>query len=219
MEGTEPMAQQPPQPPEGWQPPPQPAWQQQQPAWQQSQPPQWGPPAGQQPPPQPRRKLSGCLTAVTIFVGILVTASIIGALTGTDETAQQSTPAATEPQPTAGNAPTTAGGDDLREPVRDGKFEFVVSSFKCASGKCQAAIRVENIGDEAQHMFADNQYLFDTRGRRFSAETTLDDLWIKELNPGLSVRGTVVWNVPAEFKPDHLELHDSAFSGGVEVRL
>jgi hypothetical protein len=180
--------------------------------------------------PTKQAALSGRHVALSV-VGILVVLGIIGAVAGEDP-AQQSAPsptAATQPPETApadtaepettSKPATTEPASDLRRPVRDGKFEFVVSSFKCESGKCRAAIRVENIGNEPQYMFADNQYLFDTRERQFSAETTLDDLWIKELNPGLTVRGTVVWNVPAGFKPDHLELHDSAFSGGVTVQL
>lgn len=121
------MSQGPPQgppagPPEGWQPPQQPQWG---PPGQQQ--PQWGaqPTTTQQPPP-PRRKLSGCLTALLIVVGIFVVAGIIGALTGSgDNTAQQSTPATEpRPEPTAGKPATTARGDDLREPKRDGQFEF-----------------------------------------------------------------------------------------------
>jgi len=183
----------------------------------------WQPQGGWEPPPKsPKRKMGGCLTAVVAFVGILIAASVIGALAGSES--EQSTTATTRRavvQDTIKEPATTATSDapGLRDKVRDGKFEFVVSSFRCQSGKCQAAVRVENIGDEPQYMFADNQYLYDNRGRKFTAETTLDDLWINELNPGLTVRGTVVWKVPAEFKPDRLELHDSVFSGGVTVQL
>jgi hypothetical protein len=69
-------------------------------------------------------------------------------------------------------------------------------------------------------MFASNQYLFDDRDRRFAADDSLTDpLFFQELNPGQRVRGTVVWKVGSGTKADHLELHDSLFSGGVEVKV
>lgn len=80
---------------------------------------------------------------------------------------------------------------------------------------------VDNIGDEAQTMFAANQYLYDTQGRRFEADSSAssDQLFLAELNPGLSAAGVIVWKVPSGFKADRLELHDSAFSGGAEVKV
>lgn len=213
-------------PPEGWQPPQQqPGWgppqsaqqppQGPQPAWgQQPTQTQWGPP--QQP---QRRKLSGCLTFAIIIVGILVVAGIIGALTGEPP---QETPAtggtAASPEPE-----TTVPPSKTRLPAlaRDGKFEFTVRSFRCSGSTCKAQVAVVNIGDEAQTMFAANQYLYDTDGRRFEADSVAssDSLFLSDLNPGLTASGTIVWKVPTGFKADHLELHDSAFSGGAEVKL
>jgi hypothetical protein len=238
------MTQQPPQgPPEGWQQPQQPQWgpppSPQQPGW-------GPPPGGQQPPPRqgpqggwgapppqrpPNRKLSAGATVVLSLVGIVVVLGIIGALAGED-TAQQSSndpgrgggrPAETAPPETtpAEEPATTQAQPGLRDTVRDGKFEFVVKSFDCQGNTCKAQVTVENIGDEAQTMFADNQYLFDQRGRRFEADNlaSSDALFLQELNPGLATSGTIVWRVPPNFKPDHLELHDSVFSGGVTVQL
>lgn len=74
-------------------------------------------------------------------------------------------------------------------------------------------------------MFADNQYAFDTKGRKFSANSmaSMADessqvLW-EEINPGNAVKGNVYFDVPKGAKVTSLELHDSAFSGGVKVRL
>ena len=41
----------------------------------------------------------------------------------------------------------------------------------------------------------------------------------EEINPGNSLKGTLLFDVPKGIKPAKLELHDSAFSGGVDVRL
>jgi hypothetical protein len=145
-------------------------------------------------------------------------------------------PATAAPKP----APKPKLVSQLGKPVRDGKFEFTVRSVKCgiavvgdnpylqekAQGQfCAVRLSVENIGDEPQSMFADNQYAFDGKGRKFSANSTaslVDEssqvLW-EEINPGNAVKGTVYFDVPKGAKLASLELHDSMFSGGVQVRL
>ncbi len=135
-----------------------------------------------------------------------------------------------------GGSATTAG---IGDPVRDGSFEFVVRDVTCgrtqiggaafgvkAQGKyCFVEVKVENIKSEAQTMFGDNQYLFDQEGRKFSADTEaaiyLDDSnsLLEEINPGNSIVGTIVFDVPKSAHPAKIELHDSAFSGGVTVKL
>lgn len=127
----------------------------------------------------------------------------------------------------------------LNDAVRDGKFEFTVKKVDCgktrigpagfgakAQGQfCMVNVKVENIGDEAQSMFGDNQLLFDEDGREFSADTEaamyMDDaqtLW-EEINPGNSINGVVVFDVPKNAVPESIELHDSMFSDGVTVSL
>jgi len=140
----------------------------------------------------------------------------------------------------AAKAAAAAAAPQLGKTVRDGKFAFTVTAVKCgiaqvgtgdilvqkAQGQyCRVALKVENIGNEAQMMFASNQYLFDTKGRKFSADATAniyDDsakLLFEDINPGNSIKGFVYFDVPKGTKVSKLELHDSMFSGGVEVRL
>ena len=125
-------------------------------------------------------------------------------------------------------------------PVRDGKFEFTINSMDCsktsvgseflteeAQGKfCILDMRVENIGDEAQTFFSSEQKLFNSEGQQFSndtvAELSIDgngDTWLEEINPGNFVIGKVVFDIPADATAVKAELHDSAFSSGVEVIL
>lgn len=124
-------------------------------------------------------------------------------------------------------------------PVRDGKFEFTVTKVKTGvksvgdqylSKQAQGSfvlisVTVKNIGDKAQTMFDDNQKLRDADGREFSADTEAaihlknNDLWLKEVNPGNTATGTLIYDMPAGATPASLELHDSAFSGGVTVSL
>lgn len=154
------------------------------------------------------------------------------ALTAAEPAASAATAAVAKPAPKPAS--------QLGKAVREGKFEFTVRSVKCgiavvgdnqflqekAQGQfCAVQLSVENIGDEPQSMFADNQYAFDTKGRKFSAnpmasmaDETSQVLW-EEINPGNAVKGNVYFDVQKGAKVASLELHDSAFSGGVPVRL
>jgi hypothetical protein len=138
----------------------------------------------------------------------------------------------------------TEGGDTresagLNQAVQDGKFEFTVRSVQCgqtrvgnqflnkdAQGQfCLVALHVKNIGEEPQTLFGDNMKLFDAEGREFSPDTEAaiynDDsqTFIEEINPGNEIDGQLVFDVPKDAQPARLELHDSAFSGGVTVNL
>jgi hypothetical protein len=128
----------------------------------------------------------------------------------------------------------------IGEAAVDGKFSFVVTGVKCgiksvgtkyfkkeAQGEfCKVGITIENVGDEAQTMFADSQKAFDTEGREFSPDTSAmiylkdgADTWLKEINPGNTLKGSLLFDVSAGTTLEKLELHDSAFSGGVTVSL
>lgn len=181
-------------------------------------------------------------------VAIAAMASMGGGDEGTDQTvasasgsesgSESGTESGTESVYTKDSCSTeTAPG--LNDAVRDGKFEFTVKKVDCGKTKigssmlgtkaqgqfCLVSVKVENIGDEAQSMFGDNQLMFDKEGREFSADTEaaiyLDNaqtLW-EEINPGNSINGVVVFDVPKNAVPESIELHDSMFSDGVTVSL
>lgn len=163
---------------------------------------------------------------------------------------ESATPAASSPAVAESTAPAPAASRPSAAPaqdktlkygskVRDGKFEFVVSGMKCGIDSvgneflstepqgeyCKVTMKITNIGDEAQSMFADNQLAFDGENRKFSADTEAsiyDDksqVLFEEINPGNTVDGSVYFDVPKGTKLVKMELHDSLFSGGVEVVL
>ncbi|HEX5456108.1 MAG TPA: DUF4352 domain-containing protein [Candidatus Saccharimonadales bacterium] len=131
----------------------------------------------------------------------------------------------------------------IGQPVRDGKFEFTVKGMKCgeksvgnefikakAQGQfCRVSLTVKNIGDEAQTLDGSSQYAFNASGQKYSAddEAAIDadidnnsgSTWYNDINPGNTVKGDLFFDVPAGVKPVKVELHDSAFSNGVEVDL
>nr|WP_238341549.1 DUF4352 domain-containing protein [Actinopolymorpha rutila] len=130
----------------------------------------------------------------------------------------------------------TAGIGDA---VRDGDFTFTVT--KVTKGPARIGneylntkpqgkfvyvyLTVENHGKEAGTFLGDDQYLFDTQGRKASADSEaavyLDDSQslLEEINPGNKLSGIVVFDIPTDATPASLELHDSMFSGGVKVAV
>ncbi len=128
----------------------------------------------------------------------------------------------------------------IGEEVRDGKFAFAVTSIETGYSRLGdnpylarnaqgqyvlVRILVGNVSDRPQTFFSSNQKLIDAQGRTFNndsmAELNLEnnDGWVSEINPGNAIEATVVFDIPADARPAAIELHDSAFSGGVRVRL
>ena len=123
--------------------------------------------------------------------------------------------------------------------MRDGQFGFTVTKVEpgvtsvggdMLGEKAQGQfvlihVAVENIGTEAQLFSDSSQKVRDAEGRQFSAETGAaihledNDVFLNEINPGNTVTGVLVFDMPKDAKPTSIELHDSPFSGGVTVRL
>jgi eukaryotic-like serine/threonine-protein kinase len=189
-------------------------------------PPAWGPAAL---PPRRRRRRwrRRLLGGVVLLVVLLVLANGLG---------DRDRPAGRERQ--AGRA-GVAAAPGLREPARDGQFEFVVRSVRCGLRRvgpaparrtpqgrfCLVAVSVANVGGEARNFAADQQRLFGADGRRHAVDTAATavggglGLLHVLVNPGNRVEGTLVYDVPPRMRPARMELHDSPFSRGVTVDL
>lgn len=129
----------------------------------------------------------------------------------------------------------------IGQAANDGKFEFTVSSVECgktsvgtnqyltktAQGQyCLLNVSVKNIGDQAQSLLSSNQYLLNASGQKYSADdvatmynTPNGTSWYNDINPGNSVNGAIVFDIPKDQTATTAELHDSAFSSGVKVNL
>lgn len=128
----------------------------------------------------------------------------------------------------------------IGQPARDGKFEFTVKSSKCGVTKvgdsvlgekaqgqfCLVTINVKNIGKESQMFDGSSQKAYAADGTEYSADTGAAiyanknaETFLNDINPGNQVTGVVVFDIPKNVKLTKLELHDSAFSGGVDVAL
>jgi hypothetical protein len=131
-------------------------------------------------------------------------------------------------------------GPGLNQPVRDGKFEFVVKSVQCglstvgsgvlsetAQGQfCEVSLTVKNIGNQAQSFSGSDQKAIGADGAQFSndpaaelAANPNDQTFLTPINPGNTVKGIVVFDIPTNASIKTLELHDSPFSNGVKVNV
>lgn len=178
------------------------------------------------PPPAPQRKRSalgwiigGIATAVLLCCGGGIA---VVALSGGDNP--------------AGDKPAAAIG----EPARDGDLEFEVTSTDCGAttvGKapfdhkaqgvwCKVSLTVRNIGSEPATFAGGSQKAFGPDGAEYSndagaelfAEGDSNSL-LKEINPGNTVSGFLLFDVPPGTRLNKLELHDSPLSDGVTVQL
>ena len=177
---------------------------------------------------------------ILTVIGVIVLLAIIGgAAGGGNKTSNKSGTTNTNETKKAEQAkPATS---KLNEVARDGKFEFTVASVECgkpsvgtneyltkqAQGQfCLVNVTVKNIGSEAQTFDSSSQYLYDAANSKFSADGTASlyanpqgSTFLNQINPGNSVSGILVFDVPKDKTPVTAELHDSPFSGGVKVTL
>lgn len=173
------------------------------------------------------------LTVVFAVIAFLI---VVGAVSGgsKDTKNQSSTAPAKSGQPPASVV-------KIGQPAKDGKFEFTVNSVECgkasagtneyltkqAQGQfCFVTVAVKNTGNEAQTFDSSSQYLYDAANAKFSSDSTASlyanpqgSTFLNQINPGNSVSGILVFDLPKDKKPVTAELHDSAFSGGAKVSL
>lgn len=184
-------------------------------------------------------KLALVITAVVFVLGVIVSIVSGGSSTSTTQSGQnQETPAK---QQASQDKPSEAAQlPKIGQPARDGKFEFTVTGITCgqpnvgsgystktAQGQfCLLNVTVKNIGNEPQSLLADNQYLFNAAGQKYSADSSAtmyaapsSSTWYSEINPGNTVSGTIVFDLPKDQTPVTAQLYDSMFSGGVKVNL
>lgn len=173
--------------------------------------------------PTPKKKHPiriGCLSIIGVVVLIGVIVGIVSAAGGGGKTKT----------PAAGGGNVAAAGTV----VKDGKFEFQVTSVSQAKtiGTTAAQgeytilhVKVSNIGTEGQTLDDSNQYVYDAAGKKYTADSaadlglTNDTVFLDNINPGNSVSGEIAFDMAKGDKAVKAELHDSAFSDGVAVKL
>lgn len=188
--------------------------------------------------PRPKRTSTGTIigimvaTATVLCGGILVLGSLVA-----DRTDRPTSSEDRPDEPVEDDVPRSV---KLNQSARDGKFEFTVTKVQCgiaqvggeyfnerAQGQfCKVFVTVKNIGDEARTFSASNQYAYNAAGARYDADGAAafylnedSNAFLEDINPGNSVKGILLFDIPKNAKIVRLELHDSPFSGGVMVSV
>jgi hypothetical protein len=194
-------------------------------------------------PPRPRSHwLRNTLITVAVVIGVCTIANIARlAVAGSlaNNTGSSNNAAVADAQDS--NAPVAAHTvPGLGQAVRDGQFEFVVNGVSCghatvdngwlhatAKGQyCVVDLSVRNIGSQDRRFADGAQIGFGPQGQRYAADTGAgvvangngDAIW-NVVNPGVSLRVKVVYDMPVGGTIAQLVLHDSPFSGGVTVQV
>ncbi|BAL91925.1 hypothetical protein AMIS_67050 [Actinoplanes missouriensis 431] len=203
----------------------------------------WTPPAPM-PAPAKKRKWPWILGGL---VGLMLIGCIGAVTSGGTDTAEpadgsQATTAAEGPAAVAPKKTEKAKDDTpgLNHPAADGDFQFTVTGVKCGVSKvgtsllgqaaqgqfCLISVQVKNIGKEAQTFLDSAQKAYDAKKVEYSVDSSAalyangdQQILFAEINPGNTVKGKLVFDVPEGPKLTSLELHDSPFSGGVRVSL
>jgi hypothetical protein len=181
-------------------------------------------------------------------IALLVLFMIIGASNSnktTTNNASATTASKSGSKPTTSNTNTAPSTPKLNQVANDGKFAFTVTGFTCgetqitqpdnsystsqAQGQfCVMNLTVKNIGTVAQTFDAASQYVYDNSSKQYSyssdasitANTSSNQFSVYEsVNPGVTVSGIVVFDVPKGVTPIYAMLHDAGASNGVKVNL
>ena len=175
------------------------------------------------------------LTTLLVVIVVAIVAMAAGGGKKSDSTSSS-------PKPSSSSS-SKATVAKVGEAARDGKFEFTISKITCgeanvgtnqyltkqAQGQyCRVSMNIKNIGDKAQGLSSSNQKLIDGQGKQYSADDTAtlyaapegaSSTWYNDVNPGNSVKGDIIFDIPKNVTPVIAELHDSPFSGGIKVGL
>ncbi len=211
-------------------------------------PPGASPPAGGGPPPPygsgygtppparpPQRRRTGLIIAAVIGALLIVCigVAVFGGSSPDTNTSSNAPPPA---------GPSAAGGgvaQGLNQPVRDGSFEFTVTKVTCGKAQegdqfgetaqgqfCEVALTVKNVGTRSQTLDGNDQKAIGPGGTQYSDDAVAEfdansnhQAFLDQINPGNSVQGLVVFDIPKTATITSLQLHDSPFSDGVTVNV
>ena len=181
--------------------------------------------------------LAWLMAGVAVLAGLFLAGLAAQNFGRADESTGRAQNAGKPPPAGATRTPRPAG---LGDPVRDGKFEFVVSRVDCrkstvssrlltttAKGKfCVVSLSVRNVGDQSRIFSGPAQKAYDAAGAEFGNDALADfyandnsQTFLKRIVPGDQVTGKVVFDVPRSTRLAVVELHDSFLSDGVRITL
>ena len=190
----------------------------------------------------PRRRRAGFIVGLMLVCFAAgITLAFVASPALRDKIGMGVEPPAPEPSPTQSpTPPPPPPPPGIGDPVQDGTFEFVVANVECgvstvgtgifttrAGGQyCLVDISVRNTGSIPALFLDSAQWADSSDGTRHNSDTRAGivangglQVWINLVQPGQTLTGTIVFDIPAEVDLASVELHDSPLSNGVTVTI
>jgi len=177
------------------------------------------------------RRITVVTAALTATAALALTGCSAGGATGGADGSGSS------PSSSAAAAPKTAG---LNTPIKVGSFEYTITGTKDAgttvgsSPLSQTAqgtfvevdLVVKNVGNSAATFLSNYVKLQDATGKTYDADPTAtlyaspqQQAWLAAINPGNSVTGPILFDVPAGTTAVSVQVTDNVFSKGRTISL
>jgi hypothetical protein len=179
---------------------------------------------------------------ILTVIGALIVVGIIASAAGGGKKATNTTSSSSGSTATSNKSATVAA---INQPANDGKLQFTVTNIQCNQSQvqspddqditqtagapyCIVSLNVKNISTVAQTFEADSQYLYDSANKQYSLDSTASITLESEssqfvddptVNPGVSLSGQLVFDIPSAVTPTYAMMHDSSLSNGVKVNL
>ncbi len=127
----------------------------------------------------------------------------------------------------------------MNKATTDGKFSFTVTGMQCgvanvggefgqkAQGQfCLVSVGVKNVSTSAEIFNDSSQKGYDAAGTEYSVDSGAGvyanadySTFLEQINPGNTVKGKLVFDIPQGAKLTSVVLHESMFTPGVKVPL
>lgn len=185
--------------------------------------------------------MGGLITSIigllSVILATVVYSSLMYAVASSDVSDAPTTQPSQAGKAKPGEDKPAKAAAGIGDTVKDGDFAFTITNVKTASniggefgedaqGKFVIVnVTVKNHGDSAETFDASNQKVYDTKSREFTtAEAQMyleSDAFLQQINPGNSVKGKLVFDMPKKANAERIELHGGllGLSDGVTVSL
>ncbi|HTB48894.1 MAG TPA: DUF4352 domain-containing protein [Verrucomicrobiae bacterium] len=182
---------------------------------------------------------------LTVIGALILLVIIVSAAGGNKTTNQTASSSSGSSKSSSSSNSSKAAAVGLNQPANDGKFQFTVTGIQCQQTQvespvssfsdttagapyCFVSMTVKNISNVAQSFDPSAQYIYDATGKQYSYDSAAsidiepqssNFVDYPSLNPGTSVSGQLVFDIPNTITPTYATLHDSSLSSGVKVNL
>ena len=181
--------------------------------------------------------MGGLITSVLGLVSVILATVVYSSIMYAVASSDPSDLPTTQPSQAGKAKPDNEAAAGVGDKVTDGPMTFTVTKVRDGvqniggelGEKAQGQyvivhVTVTNDGNEPATFDSSSQSLFDTKGRQYSDASEaifLDESnsFLEEINPGNTVKGKLVYDMPKNATPDTIELHGDMFSEGVTVSL